>query len=86
MMGPLSDADATGADAPGPGVATRTCPNPACGQPIAAEQSFCAACGTAVEQERERPRPWLILVGLLWLLIAVGAYFFIYSSAFTSFR
>ena len=66
---------------PPPGPATGHCPNPACRQPVGPDVRFCQACGTALAQG-ERPRPWLIVVGVVWLIIAAGAYVVLYSNAF----
>ena len=66
--------------APASDTGGRYCRNPACGQPLGADVSFCSACGTPLETERSRP--WLLVVGLVWALIAIGAYLLLYSSAF----
>src|SRR5687768_10601469 len=63
-----------------PGAATATCPNPACRQPVGPDVRFCQACGTELDQPK-RP-PWLIIAALVWLLLAIGAYMLLYSSAF----
>jgi hypothetical protein len=62
------------------GAVAGTCPNPACRQPVGPDVRFCQACGT--DLEGERPRPWLIIVGVVWILIAIGAYALLYSNAF----
>ena len=65
-----------------------TCPN--CGQPLEGEGRFCQACGAQIvadpvavaeAEQEEKPRPWLLLVVVLWLIIMVAALYFIFGRA-----
>ena len=67
-------------------------PCPGCGHVPEHESRFCQTCGHEFlagsnlqprPQERsERTRPWLLIVGLVWAIIMVGALYFIYTNAF----
>ena len=64
-----------------------------CGEPLEARGGrFCHACGAEIggpdpaeqaqAEQEEKPRPWFRLVVLVWLLIMIGALYFMYSRAF----